>query len=166
VKRAGNGNGFFGCSKYPKCTATRPFPTEFRCPLPGCDGHLVERRTQRGGFLGCSNFPKCHFGTTASPEKDPCPTCHSPFRLRKRAKGGEEGALYCPNPECPSHPPEEEDKISPSTRGRGSWSKSSASKPGPKPGAKRGPKAAPKARKAPATRPRAARTDGKAGPGS
>ncbi|MDR2340650.1 MAG: type I DNA topoisomerase [Deltaproteobacteria bacterium] len=106
VKRAGNGNWFFGCSTYPKCTATKPFPTEFRCPLPDCDGYLVERRTKRGVFHGCTNYPKCNFGTTSTPVKDPCPECSLPYRLKKKSKDGDE-TVYCPNPACPAHVPEE-----------------------------------------------------------
>jgi DNA topoisomerase-1 len=107
LKRAGTGNWFFGCSKYPKCRTTRPFPTEFRCPNPGCDGFLVERRTKRGTFYGCTSYPQCHFGTSSTPVKDPCPTCNFPYRLKKVSRDGDEN-IYCPNPECPDHPPVEE----------------------------------------------------------
>ncbi len=30
-----------------------------KCPMPDCDGHLVERNGKFGPFMGCSNFPKC-----------------------------------------------------------------------------------------------------------
>jgi micrococcal nuclease len=31
------------------------------CPVNGCGGHMVERKSARGQFLGCSNFPRCRF---------------------------------------------------------------------------------------------------------
>jgi DNA topoisomerase-1 len=31
-----------------------------KCPEPGCDGELVERRNRRGGvFFGCNKYPAC-----------------------------------------------------------------------------------------------------------
>ncbi|MDR2199469.1 MAG: type I DNA topoisomerase [Deltaproteobacteria bacterium] len=105
LKRAGTGHWFFGCPGYPKCRTTKPFPTEFGCPNKGCDGFLAEKKTRRGTFYGCTNYPSCLFGTNSVPVKDPCPVCGFPYRLEKESKDGEK-TVYCPNPECPEHPPE------------------------------------------------------------
>ena len=31
------------------------------CPIEGCGGYLVERKSAGGPFRGCSNFPRCRF---------------------------------------------------------------------------------------------------------
>ena len=38
------------------------------CPVEGCGGYMVERKSARGQFLGCSNFPRCRFSRDASAE--------------------------------------------------------------------------------------------------
>src|SRR3546814_7060179 len=35
------------------------------CPVEGCGGYMVERKSARGQFLGCSNFPRCRFSRDA-----------------------------------------------------------------------------------------------------
>lgn len=40
-------------SKQPSATAGRP------CPIPGCNGRLMERNGKFGRFLGCSRYPRC-----------------------------------------------------------------------------------------------------------
>jgi len=51
---------FLSCSGFPTCKYAQPFSTGVKCPEPGCNGELVERRSHKGSvFFGCSNFPKC-----------------------------------------------------------------------------------------------------------
>lgn len=39
--------------------------SEMACPLPACDGFLVERSGRYGLFYGCSNFPKCKYSQSS-----------------------------------------------------------------------------------------------------
>ena len=60
---------FISCSGYPECKYARPITTGIKCPQPGCDGELVERKSKKGKiFYGCSNFPKCNFTTSKLPK--------------------------------------------------------------------------------------------------
>ncbi|MDR1042264.1 MAG: type I DNA topoisomerase [Deltaproteobacteria bacterium] len=102
VKRARAGSWFLGCSKYPKCKETMPFPSGFACPVPGCGGQIVERSSKRGAFMGCSNFPRCRFLTRGELVKDPCPECGFPYRVRPQNAAAGPDALKCPNSECPT----------------------------------------------------------------
>lgn len=36
------------------------------CPIDGCGGHMIERKSPRGPFLGCSNFPRCRHSQEAT----------------------------------------------------------------------------------------------------
>ncbi len=59
VKWGRNGR-FLSCPNFPKCKHAAPYPTGIKCPEPGCNGGLVERRNRRGGvFYGCSLYPVC-----------------------------------------------------------------------------------------------------------
>jgi DNA topoisomerase-1 len=59
VKWGKNGR-FLSCPSFPKCKFAAPYPTGVKCPEPGCDGELVERRNRRGGiFFGCNKYPAC-----------------------------------------------------------------------------------------------------------
>ena len=59
VKWGRNGR-FLSCPNFPKCKFAAPYPTGVKCPEPGCDGELVERRNRRGGiFFGCNKYPAC-----------------------------------------------------------------------------------------------------------
>jgi DNA topoisomerase-1 len=103
VKRAHKGSWFIGCTRYPKCKETRPFPTGFRCPVDGCTGQLVERTSFRGPFLGCSRYPDCRYLVRGELVKDPCPVCGFPYRIRKTSSSGLPGPLRCPNTACPTY---------------------------------------------------------------
>ncbi|MBI3601587.1 MAG: type I DNA topoisomerase [Candidatus Omnitrophica bacterium] len=53
---------FISCTGFPQCKHAEPFTTDIACPLPGCTGKLVERRSMRGTtFYGCSRYPECKF---------------------------------------------------------------------------------------------------------
>ena len=110
VVRRGPKGEFLGCSGYPRCRFTRNFtwspegqpvpvepeepPDALPCPLEGCSGHLVKRRSRRGIFYGCSSYPKCSFTLNQPPVETPCPQCEFPW-LRKKGK-----KLVCPKPDC------------------------------------------------------------------
>ncbi|MDR3153523.1 MAG: type I DNA topoisomerase [Deltaproteobacteria bacterium] len=104
VKRSRKGSWFLGCSNYPKCKETRPFPTGFTCPASGCGGEIIERSSKRGAFHGCSNYPKCRFRFEGEPALDPCPECGFPWRYRSLRRGPDSD-LICPNRGCPTYRP-------------------------------------------------------------
>jgi DNA topoisomerase-1 len=59
---------FLSCSGFPKCKNARPLSSGVKCPRPGCDGELIQRRSRKGSiFYGCSNFPKCRYTTRKLP---------------------------------------------------------------------------------------------------
>jgi len=112
VVRKGRKGEFLGCSGYPRCRFTQNFtwspegkpvpveteetpPDALPCPLEGCSGHLVKRRSRRGVFYGCSRYPKCSFTLNQPPVETPCPQCNFPW-LRKKGKK----LLVCPKPGC------------------------------------------------------------------
>lgn len=97
---------FLGCSGYPECRRTRPIsgvkgadskdPIKFDipCPLQGCNGELVERRTRKGKFFcGCSSYPSCRYALWDKPVPKACPTCGASFLVEKVTKGEE--SLRC-----------------------------------------------------------------------
>jgi DNA topoisomerase-1 len=65
----GRGRAFLGCTKYPKCKATRPLPPGVYVEKPRpqdagvrcdkCGRPMVIRKGRRGPFLSCSGFPRC-----------------------------------------------------------------------------------------------------------
>lgn len=87
-------NGRFGA--YLSCTGAScgkksPMPTGVNCPLEGCTGELVTRRSQKGKtFYSCSRYPDCDYAMWNPPLDTPCPRCGFPIQ-EKRAKG-----VYCP----------------------------------------------------------------------
>lgn len=88
--RNGRYGGYLACSNS-RCGRTSPIPTGVKCPLPGCTGELVTRRTQKGRtFYSCSRYPDCDFALWHPPLDIPCPRCGFPIQ-EKRAKG-----TYCP----------------------------------------------------------------------
>ncbi len=100
VIKEGRYGRFLACAAYPNCKNTKPLPTGIRCPIPDCDGDIVERRSKKGKvFYGCSNYPDCDFVAWDPPVAEPCPMCGSPFLVRKdyKRKGP---TLKCPNKNC------------------------------------------------------------------
>jgi DNA topoisomerase-1 len=60
IVKWGRRGKFKSCSGFPECKNAKPMVTTgIKCPEPGCDGELVERRSRRGAFYGCSRFPAC-----------------------------------------------------------------------------------------------------------
>lgn len=89
VIKRGKFGKFIACSNYPTCKLTKSFSTGITCPVAGCGGVIVEKRSKRGKvFYGCDNYPKCTFATWDQPIAKPCPLCEAPFLTVKTAKNG------------------------------------------------------------------------------
>jgi len=80
LRRTQSGGSFYGCSRYPECTGTRPVTTGVKCPKCG-EGELVERTGGRYNavFYGCSRYPECRY-TVNTLEKGETPPAASPQR--------------------------------------------------------------------------------------
>jgi len=90
---------FLGCTRYPECKGTRPFSTGVRCPMEGCEGELIVRRTRRGKtFYGCSSYPGCRFALWDEPVRHTCPSCGFPVMTRPRS--GKGLTLVCGDKSC------------------------------------------------------------------
>jgi len=104
---------FLGCSGYPKCKTIVSVPRSagVKCPVEGCDGEIVERRSKRGKvFYGCSRYPKCDFVSWDKPVDRRCPECNS--MLVERQWRGRPQGVKCMNEQCrykeaPAHVEEE-----------------------------------------------------------
>ena len=100
--------GRFGeCSGFPECHNTKSIPLA-KCPMPGCTGDIVARKTKGRGkeFYGCTNYPKCGFITHFKPIDVYCPKCKWPLVEKFDKKNG--SYKSCINPECDYlHSPDE-----------------------------------------------------------
>lgn len=93
---------FLACSRYPDCKFTKPINKEIgvHCPLPGCPGQVIERRSKRGrNFYGCSEYPKCTFSSWDRPVAEACPQCGNPYLVQKYSKKNG-GQILCPKDGC------------------------------------------------------------------
>ncbi|NCB37801.1 MAG: type I DNA topoisomerase [Erysipelotrichia bacterium] len=80
--RTGRFGRFIACTNYPECKNTRPIvkDTGVTCPVEGCNGKMLEKKSKRGRlFYGCSNYPTCTMTTWAKPTGELCPECHAPL---------------------------------------------------------------------------------------
>ncbi len=99
VVRTGRFGRFLACTRYPKCKGAAPLKLGIACPLEGCEGHLVERRSKKGkSFFACSNYPKCRFLSWDRPLERPCPSCGAPFLVEKLRKSGR--TVACIRKDC------------------------------------------------------------------
>jgi DNA topoisomerase-1 len=99
VVKNGKFGRFMACSNYPVCKFTQSLNTGVKCPLEGCDGMIVERRTRKGRtFYGCTNYPRCTFAVWDRPIQERCPQCDYPFLVERQEKMGI--VKRCPNKEC------------------------------------------------------------------
>ena len=74
------GRSFLGCTKYPKCRATRPMPPGVYVEKPKpqeagvrcdkCGRPMVIRSSRRGPFMSCSGFPRCRNAMPTSKKDD------------------------------------------------------------------------------------------------
>ena len=107
AKKVGKFGSFLACTKYPDCKHTRSLApanggmaTGVRCPVEGCPGEIVEKKSKRGKiFYGCNRYPECKFAIWDKPLPEPCPVCGSPYLLEKTSK--KKGTCrICPKKEC------------------------------------------------------------------
>jgi DNA topoisomerase-1 len=100
IVKTGRFGRFLACSSYPDCKTVKPISTGVKCPMEGCNGELVERRSKRGKvFYSCSNYPQCKFATWEKPLGERCPMCDYPILLERHKKNGEV-VKSCPNKVC------------------------------------------------------------------
>jgi DNA topoisomerase I len=102
AQKFGRFGPFVACSNYPKCKYIKKEKAEtgIGCPVAGCGGMILRRKTRRGKlFYGCSNYPKCTFATWDEPINRPCPSCGQKFLLKKHVMRGEP-YLHCWNEKC------------------------------------------------------------------
>lgn len=102
VQKFGKFGPFVACSNYPKCKYIKKENAEtgIDCPVPGCGGKILRRKTRRGKiFYGCSHYPKCTFATWDEPVNRPCPACGQKFLLKKHVMRGDP-YLHCWNEKC------------------------------------------------------------------
>ncbi len=118
VKRRSRRGPFWGCSKYPECRGTRtldgktrekPKSTGVPCPMEGCEGELLAKRSRYGKvFYSCSTYPKCRFAMNDEPVRTPCPACGFPVMgLKVTKRWGRQ--LVCPVKECGHREPAPEE---------------------------------------------------------
>lgn len=100
VLRRGRFGAFLACSRFPTCKGKRPYTTGIKCPNPGCDGEIVEKKTRKGRiFYGCQRYPECDFATWDKPVGEPCPECGYPIMVVKSTRDNP-GFLKCPKCGC------------------------------------------------------------------
>lgn len=100
VVKSGRFGKFIACSAYPECKTTKPLALGVKCPQPGCDGDLVQKRTRKGrSFYACSRYPQCEFALWDRPVAKSCPTCQAPFLIEKVSKQAGR-SVQCRNEEC------------------------------------------------------------------
>ena len=88
VIKHGRYGKFIACSGYPECKTTKPITLGIACPMEGCAGEIVERRSKRGRvFYGCSAYPECKFVVWQRPVAEPCPKCGAPFVTERTTRG-------------------------------------------------------------------------------
>lgn len=96
VLKVGRYGRFLACSGYPDCKTSRPYPIGVACPLPTCNGKIIERRSKRGRtFYGCSSYPNCNFVSWSRPIAKPCPSCNNNY-LEERYTQADGAHWRCP----------------------------------------------------------------------
>jgi DNA topoisomerase I len=97
VYRNGRFGRFVACKKYPACKYTEAVSLGIPCPVEGCGGEIVEKKTRRGRvFYGCNKYPACTFASWDKPTAQLCPSCSKGHLVEKQsAKKGR--YLKCPS---------------------------------------------------------------------
>jgi DNA topoisomerase-1 len=107
VLKSGRFGFFLSCPDYPRCKESLPPYSGSRCPMPGCDGDIVEiklksptRGRGRRTFYGCSKYGDngCKFTIWDTPVRKKCPACGGESMVIKKEKGG--ARLVCLNEAC------------------------------------------------------------------
>ncbi len=97
--RTGRYGRFLACTSYPKCKYTSPYCLQYKCPVAGCHGSLVEKRSRKGRpFYSCSRFPACRFSTSNEPVDQACPSCGALTLFVQPVRGGR--MLVCRREGC------------------------------------------------------------------
>ncbi|MBP7124972.1 type I DNA topoisomerase [Myxococcota bacterium] len=87
--RSGRFGRFVACTGYPDCDYKRAYTMAEQCPVAGCSGHLVEKRSRKGKvFFGCDRYPECRFVTSYRPQGEACPQCGAPTVFLRSFRGG------------------------------------------------------------------------------
>ncbi|HEY3298995.1 MAG TPA: topoisomerase DNA-binding C4 zinc finger domain-containing protein, partial [Armatimonadota bacterium] len=92
---------FVGCSGYPECKTiiSKPKNLGVKCPKPGCEGEVIEKRSKRGKiFYGCDKYPDCDFVSWDRPLDRKCPKCDS--LLAEKKWFGRSQGIKCTNEAC------------------------------------------------------------------
>ena len=113
IKKLGRFGFFLACSGFPECHNTKSIPLA-KCPMPGCDGEIVARKTKGRGkeFYGCTNYPSCNFISHFKPIDQYCPKCGWFLVEKFDKKNG--SYKSCINPDCDYlHSADDEEKIIP-----------------------------------------------------
>ena len=113
MKKLGRFGFFLACSGFPECHNTKSIPLA-KCPMPGCDGEIVARKTKGRGkeFYGCTNYPSCNFISHCKPIDQYCPKCGWFLVEKFDKKNG--SYKSCINPDCDYlHSADDEEKIIP-----------------------------------------------------
>ncbi len=93
--KTGRYGKYLSCGNNPKCKHTEPVPTGVPCPVEGCSGELVEKKSRRGRlFYACNRYPECKYAVWNMPIDRACPRCGFPILIEKNKKKG----IWCP--EC------------------------------------------------------------------
>lgn len=107
VIRRWKGSRYIGCSGYPDCRNTKPYPIGVRCPECG-EGEMVERSSRAGKiFYSCSRYPDCRMASWSLPVPATCPDCGYPAMVRKARRGGRT-EIVCMRKGCKGTREEEE----------------------------------------------------------
>ena len=112
LKKLGRVGYFLACAGFPECHNTKSIPLA-KCPVPGCDGEIVARKTKGRGkeFYGCTNYPACNFISHFKPIGAVCPKCGWFLVEKFDKKNG--SYKSCINPDCDYlHSADEETPVS------------------------------------------------------
>ncbi len=86
VFKDGRFGRFVACKNYPECRYTEPVKIGLKCPVKGCGGDIIERKSRRGKiFYGCSNYPKCKYANWDRPTDRICPNCGNDYLVEKHS---------------------------------------------------------------------------------
>ncbi|NLP04738.1 type I DNA topoisomerase [Candidatus Fermentibacteria bacterium] len=89
--RDGRFGSYLACEKAPECGHTEPVPTGVPCPVEGCGGELVQKRSRKGRvFYSCNRYPACDFAMWNRPLAMACERCGFPVTEEYR------GGVRCP----------------------------------------------------------------------
>lgn len=87
VYKSGRFGRFIACSNYPECKYTGAVTLGIACPIEGCGGDLVAKKTRRGRtFYGCSRYPECKYAIWDKPTSKKCPNCRESYLVEKESK--------------------------------------------------------------------------------